>query len=89
MDWIHLKQKRQRGGCCEFTPNATVNEGHTSPYECSVRAVRKKNSDGGDYGNKKCRRGDDGAYGVFWRGQRLAGVWSQAVAIELMRLAKI
>jgi hypothetical protein len=58
----------------------------SAPFE---QFEKKINSDGGDYGNKKCRRGDDGAYGVFWRGQHLAGVWSQAVAIELMRLAKI
>jgi hypothetical protein len=60
------------------------------PSSCAVRAMRKKmklNSDGGDSGSKKCKRGYDGAYGGVWRSLHLAEVWSQTVGFVLVHLA--
>jgi hypothetical protein len=50
-----------------------------------MREKLKLNSDDGDSGGKKCKRG----YGGVWRSLRLAGVWSQAVGFVLVRLAGI
>jgi hypothetical protein len=46
----------------------------------------KLSSDGGDSGNKKCKRGCGGAYGGIRRSLRLAGVWSHAISFVLVRL---
>jgi hypothetical protein len=48
----------------------------------AVRTKRKKlnlNSDGGDFGSKKCKWGHDGASGGVWQSLTLIGVWSYAV----------
>jgi hypothetical protein len=36
----------------------------------------KLSSEGGDSGNKKCKRGYGGAYDEVWRSLLLAGIWS-------------
>jgi hypothetical protein len=47
------------------------------------------NSDGGDFGRRKCKRRYGDAYGTAWRRLRLARLWSQAVGFVLVRLEGI
>jgi hypothetical protein len=49
----------------------------------------KLSSDGGDSGNKNCKRGFRSACGEVWRNMRLVGVWRQGVGFVLVRLARI
>jgi hypothetical protein len=56
---------------------------------CAVHKVLKLSSDGGDSGSEKCKRETvvGGVDCEVWRSLRLAGVWSQAAGILLVRLA--
>jgi hypothetical protein len=58
-------------------------------YERAVSAIVEKSSDGGNPGNKNCKRGYNGVYGRVWHNFCLVGVWSQAVCLLLVNLAGI